>query len=133
MGYWEYRSERLPFNTLTVSHKGRSVPIQSLRFAYFNFPEKNTKISARAEAWVTIAPAITDHLTTLAKDGWEPTTLINVEAVEFYEGEYVPTGLMVLAGFTVVLVPVIFILAYSFPNDYLAPRGMSVALRRWRA
>ena len=132
MGSWEYRSERLPLDTLAVWRGGRSVAIRSLRFAYFNFPEKNTKVSARGEAWATIAPAITDHLTTLAKDGWEPTTPISVDAVEFYEGEYVPTGLIVLAGCTVVLLPVIFILAYSVPNDYLAPRGMSVTLRRWR-
>src|SRR5437868_2241849 len=109
---WEYREDYLDFHTLTIVHKNQSVPIATLTFSYFNFPERNTKERERQRAWRMISPVLLAHINTLGQQGWELTSLFNDSTVDIAEGEHVPTVLFILIGATVIGLPVALLWAY---------------------
>ena len=132
MPAWEYREEFLDFSTITIQHANRTIPVSSLKFAYFNFPEKNTKVRAQENAWRTISPVVLERVNQLGKQGWELTSPFDPSIVEIYEGAYVPTWVLVLASVFLITIPIIFILMYTFPDDYIAYRSARLSFRRMR-
>ena len=127
---WEYHEEFLDFRTITMQHNGRVVPASSLKFAYFNFPEKNTKVRAQEKAWRTISPVILERVNQLGKQGWELTSPFDPSIVEIHEDAYVPTWVLVLASLFLITIPIIFILMYTFPDDYIVYRSARLSFRR---
>lgn len=126
MSGWEYRQEVLDFHRHEIERMGRMVKVSSIRFSYFNFPEKNTLAIEQAKGDVMIKKIVLERANRLGAEGWELTGYEKTTS----DGTNYPVWLLVLMGATVIGLPVAFFVGFSIPIDYFRYDSATLSLRR---